>query len=1001
MPTETLEKFFTGKKFIIPPYQRDYAWETQQIDELFEDISEALQTETNHYIGTFILSKSEKETFYKIVDGQQRLTTLTMLLDALIDQLDDRLRILYSYVFLSNEDLSKKLTLLGENGHFFAQLLDKKTPQPKSKAQERLRDGYIRIRQRVDKLFSDGGKDGILNWVGGIKSLEALEFIEPNEGKAIRMFQSVNDRGVLLSHMDKAKSAIIYYSNRFLGGEFDEFVNTRFGDCFKSYSEIKNLASEAGFTINNIDRKTFTEDDVLRYHYLAFDPLPYDPEAGFDFKATSDFVLNEFLKTSLKRLRDNRENLKTFINSYVNDLAQFFTALRQLVEATRKSEALFQLFVILDLSASLYPLTIRLQTRNMLTDGAPGSSGHSLLSLIEITDLRVYKLRGTNPVKDIFEISRAAQGLSTDDIANRLREFVQYFMSNELFANSLANGPLYGNPGLYRILTEVEKDARKKIGGLSLADLQAMVLEDQSIEHVLPQSPDFGFPSYGFASHEEYEQANDRLGNLTLLTKAENSRCNNRPVEEKIHANNLYASSIYYSTRQIAADGAGSTSPFTKGTIEERSRKIAEFCRERWPLWELVQATDTTSIVQQQEGEGSKGDDSDCTEQVAESHETSCGLEEQGWSPTKERENYDKYLNAVKTDPDSATKLLGLWKYDSNIGKVYEAIMVGDWHALESLQRQHVTGKLTVSDYLGSIRRTGKRLDLWTMEFRNSKSEVRLLMKKCGDVATAIDGNGDDTDEDAAERGAVSEEALIAESQQHGTLPLLNICREVKGLWFERCSKTYGGSFRYRVDKPGLIGSYALGVNVGSKLRESARGELLAWMNPIKLAELLSIPEERIREIIAREFTSRWDKSPSTCVITLKTEGDANKLVTTLMKFSERSGVQEPDEVSNKNLKTMAVPSVACFWWPTVDRFALTLNGYKAIGEDECSELANRVRSEFDKNVEYLQSLSLTELRACLFFEQRRFHHFNDEPKGANRTYINALLDAIRSRART
>lgn len=166
-------------------------------------------------------------------------------------------------------------------------------------------------------------------------------------------------------------------------------------------------------------------------------------------------------------------------------------------------------------------------------------------------------------------------------------------MSNELFVNSLSSETLYRNPGLYRILTELEKDARAKVGGPSLTDLQAMVVEEQSIEHVLPQNPDCGFPSYGFASHEEYVQANDRLGNLTLLTKAENSRCNNRPVEEKIHANNLYAASIYYSTRQIAADGAGSTSPFSKAIIEDRSRKIAEFCRERWPLWERTQLTDT------------------------------------------------------------------------------------------------------------------------------------------------------------------------------------------------------------------------------------------------------------------------------------------------------------------------------------------------------------------------------------------------------------------------
>lgn len=595
MPTETLEKFFTGKRFIVPTYQRDYAWEKEQIDDLFDDIGEALETGTDHYIGTFILSKGEGEQAFRIVDGQQRLTTLTMLLDALIARLpDQRLQNYYTILFLTNEDATRKLQLLGENAQFFNQLLDKQTVEPQSTSQERLKSGYTWIQQRVENLTANNGDNGIRAWIDHIKKLEALEFVEINEGKAIRMFQSVNDRGVLLSNMDKAKSVIIYHSNRFLGGKLDDFVNAEFGHCFSSYSQLKELASASGFAVRNIARKAFTEDDILRYHYLAFDPRPYDSEAGFDFKATSEFVLNEFLKKTLKRLRGVPDKLEAFIKDYVIDLAAFFGSLRELIELTRSSEALFQLFVVLDLSASLYPLTIRLQTRKMLSESITVPSGQwPLLALIEITDIRVYKLRGTNPQRDIFELSRAAQHLSAVEIANRLRDFVQYFMTNELFLNSLATERLYRNLGLYRILTEIERDARTKISGanpLSLAELQAMVAQEQTVEHVLPQEPNFGFPSYGCLTRDEYEQLNDRLGNLTLLAKTENSRCTNRPVEEKINSANMYAASIYYCTRQIAADGAGKVSPFTKTDIENRGREIAKFCVGRWPLWETAAA---------------------------------------------------------------------------------------------------------------------------------------------------------------------------------------------------------------------------------------------------------------------------------------------------------------------------------------------------------------------------------------------------------------------------
>lgn len=601
MPTETLEKFFTGKTFIIPEFQRDYAWGRANIDDLFDDITEALETSTDHYIGTFILSKGEKDGWYKVVDGQQRLTTLTMLLDSLIDQLQDqKRRITYSCLFLEDFDGNKKLSLLGDNSQYFYDLLSKKHPQASSKSQERLRDGYEWIRERIAALLAKDGESGLVAWLDCIKSLEILEFVEPDEGKAIRMFQSVNDRGVPLSNMDKAKSLLIYYSNRFLNGELDGFVNAEFGRCFKNYSHIKNLASESGFEIKNIGRATFTEDDILRYHYLAFDASRYIPEFTFAFRATSDFVLNHFLKPSLKTLRNQRDNLTHFIRDYVTDLSKVFLALRQLLEGTRSTEALFQMFVVLDLSATLYPLTIRLQTRDMLTLPLPGANGHSLLSMIETVDLRVYKLRGTDPSKDIFEISHSAERLSTAEVANRLSSFVRSFMDDGLFGSLLGNADIYRNPGLYRILTEVEKEARVTVGlpQPSLSDLQELIAAEQSVEHILPQDPSFGFPSFGFANREEYDQAKHRLGNLTLLTRAENSRCSNEPVQNKVSADNLYRSSIYHMTRQIAAKGLGHEPPFGRNDIVARGTEIAEFCVTRWPLWNVsAVATNGAAVV--------------------------------------------------------------------------------------------------------------------------------------------------------------------------------------------------------------------------------------------------------------------------------------------------------------------------------------------------------------------------------------------------------------------
>ncbi len=319
----TLEQFFAGKKFRIPFYQRDYAWTPQNVDELFEDIGEALETGDRHYLGTFILSKSATDDRYNVVDGQQRLTTLTMMLHALIGQLSDHeLRIGYTFAMLGSVSTGSKLALQGPNGRFFRELMEGARPQPDSPSQQRLLKSYGWINTRIRSLNDGDRDDPVVTWLRCIMNLEVLEFVEASEGKAIRMFQTVNDRGVPLSNMERAKSLLIYCSNRYLDGELDEIVNHHFGECFRSFGQIRAMASEVGYRVQTLNRANFSEDDILRYHYLAFDPLPFDAESGFDFSASAGFVLNSFLKVTLKRLRSRPPQLKAFIERYAEDLSR-------------------------------------------------------------------------------------------------------------------------------------------------------------------------------------------------------------------------------------------------------------------------------------------------------------------------------------------------------------------------------------------------------------------------------------------------------------------------------------------------------------------------------------------------------------------------------------------------------------------------------------------------------------------------------------------------------
>lgn len=587
MSTKTIENFFTGKTLVIPSYQRDYAWKERNVDDLFDDVEEALEVGSGHYLGTFILSQQDRNAPVHVVDGQQRLTTLTMLLDALIDAIEEEsIKQHYRNTFIQHPVTGPKFKVLGDNEAFFRDLLSENNPMPASDGQVRLLNAYRRIRLRIKALEAKGGQELVKQWLLCISNMEVLEFLEPNEGKAIRMFQSVNDRGVPLAKMDIVKSLLVYYSNRYLSGDLDEMISTQFGMAFRSFSHIKRLAGESGYKIRQIDRDAFREDDVLRYHYLAFDGAPHGIAAGGDYSATSETVLEAFLKPALKDLRSDTVKLRDFITAYITDLKAFFASLEALVQATRTDKQAYCLWVVQDLSATLYPLVIRLHRKGWL-DNCGSTDPRSLAEIIELTDLRVFKLRGTNPQADIFRITRDLHQHSVDWVIRELQSFCDWGMPDAMMISRLTDEDMYRNPALQRMLLEEEVAIRLAVGEpeLGLTELVSLNQVGLTVEHILPQDPDnsFSIGSYGFESDEDYLQYKHRLGNLVLLEGGINSACNNRTVEAKMTAPNLYMASSLCAVRGIAADCAGSKR-FDRSHVVERSKRLAASIINRWPV---------------------------------------------------------------------------------------------------------------------------------------------------------------------------------------------------------------------------------------------------------------------------------------------------------------------------------------------------------------------------------------------------------------------------------
>ncbi|MEI7988603.1 MAG: DUF262 domain-containing HNH endonuclease family protein [Chloroflexota bacterium] len=567
-----LEKFFTGKLFRIPFYQRDYAWNTGNIDDLFEDILEAIETKTNHYIGTFILSAGNEKPWFNVVDGQQRLTTLMMLFNAVIQKLDsEKEKIINLDKFVCTESGIEstpiwKLELLNDNNQFFKSMLSGEDTIPRTRSQQMLKMAYKHIETRVKEL-----PDQRL-FLDAMRNLEVMEFAENNDGKAIRMFQTVNDRGQPLTNMEKAKSLLIYYSNRFLSGKLDEYINTSFGDIFHDYTEIKTIGEECQISV--ISSNKFSEDSIMRYHYLAYaDDL-------YDYDASENYVLDTYLKKTLKPLRTQEAELRKIIENYVNDLKKYYNSTVMVMRKVKTDPKYYKLFSILGLSATLYPLIIRLETRGLLESPLIQMKDKQFLDLIEVTDFRVYKMRGTNPRADMSALARDAKKLSSKDIENKIRYFVQRFMGDDEFERHLKT-TYHNTPTVHMIIEFGEEVINQR--AYNLSELQHFKKTQPTVEHIFPQQERFSFPNLEFDNVDEYKHLIQTIGNLTVLEKTLNSQCQNKIPDQKI-SGGFYEKSSYEDAKRISAQVKNLGLPFTRNDIEKRTNQFVEFIKLRWKV---------------------------------------------------------------------------------------------------------------------------------------------------------------------------------------------------------------------------------------------------------------------------------------------------------------------------------------------------------------------------------------------------------------------------------
>ncbi|GAA9109227.1 DUF262 domain-containing protein [Helicobacter pylori] len=373
---------------------------------------------------------------------------------------------------------------------------------------------------------------------------------EPDPGRAIRTFQSVNDRGVPLLLLDKLKSILIYYSNTFCDGErgLDQFINDHFGEIFKIFAKIKKSNH-----ISSVGGSKFDEGDIFRYHAGSqkFDGIGF---LGY-YEASTESTY-EKLKDELKEIKKSK--LKSFIQSYVSDLKNFYQAFFDLLNEIGTNPTTFKVMLINKINPRFFNSLIRLKINNELDD--------ETMKLFAKTDIVFFKAGKTmkamayNLIHEYLQ--KGKEGLKSKMIAQCRNDIKQ--ASWKLVKNA-------SNSSCFHYIF-FEKNCQE----MGLADLKKLIREkqfSQEKEHIIPNNlleldNEIEIQKLGFEDKKDLGAYIYTYGNLISLES---------PLNSKASDKDLYGKDEIYKSSEIPFNRHFNVKGFNKKALIKRNDEMREW----------------------------------------------------------------------------------------------------------------------------------------------------------------------------------------------------------------------------------------------------------------------------------------------------------------------------------------------------------------------------------------------------------------------------------------
>lgn len=596
---KSLRELLAGIQYSIDYYQREYRWETKQVQELLDDLTsrflaaykpEHVRSEIANYpayfLGSIILSRKESQNF--IIDGQQRLTTITLLLIFLRNlqlELQIDLEPNVEPLILSTQYGQRNFNINVEERKALIEALYFDSPLPAIEDDSTL--DVIRSRyEDIKELFPEecGGRvlPFFLDWL--IERVQVVEISAYSDADAYTIFETMNDRGLSLSPADMLKGLIL---SNIRDEQRRELANKNWKLSVSNLTDVGKDAQNDFFRTwfrGRLGQTVGTASDDFERLGPEFHRWVKEHSEVAGLNRSEDY--DRFANAEIPFFSEQYKRLQT-ADSGTDDVLHTIH-LNAYGTATRRAR--FVLFAPLSTSDSPADTTAKLA---LVSDYLDIFVLRRLWSSRNITESA---LKGT-----FVPLARAIRGMSIDQLAaHLLADLLRPGYEN---FDSQPPALVASNRGKIHLLLARLTDYLEAVAGTSgerFARFMVTSGRDKfSIEHLLSNSHDYAESK--IESEVQFNEWRNKLGSLVLLPHTFNASYQDMDWKEKfpLYArpnHNLLAASLTEITyrnnprlREFATSSGiqfrsynGSVDIFGKAAIDERTEVYRRLAKQVW-----------------------------------------------------------------------------------------------------------------------------------------------------------------------------------------------------------------------------------------------------------------------------------------------------------------------------------------------------------------------------------------------------------------------------------